>query len=138
MRVEHWQKAFWAHVAKYRMEPFKWGTHDCALFAARGVDAIRSTRTADEVYLDFKVESAEDYLRVIRQYGSLADMVAARFGAIVGPQVPFGWCSIGDVLIMRHDGRDILALHEGHAAIAPGPEHLEVLPLEIAVCGWKV
>lgn len=138
MRIKGWEKAFWAHVARYRLEPFVWGTHDCALFAARGVDAIRGTSTAAEVYRDYTVTSAADYLRVIREHGSLSEMVANQFGEIVGPSVPVGWCSIGDVLILSHEGREILGLHEGHHAIAPGPTKLEVLPLDIAVSGWKV
>lgn len=138
MRIEGWQKAFWSHVARYRLEPFVWGVHDCALFAARGVDAIRGTTTANEIYRDFTVNSAADYLRVIKEHGSLAEMVEARFGAVVGPRMPVSWCSIGDVLVLRYEERDILGLHEGHHAIAPGMTHLEVLPLEIAVAGWKI
>jgi Domain of unknown function (DUF6950) len=48
-RQLHWDtRGFHTFLEEHAKTPFKWGEHDCALFAANGIQAITGTDLADD------------------------------------------------------------------------------------------
>lgn len=122
---------FDALVAQRLREPFAWGGNDCCLFAADDVLALTGVDHAAGwrgTYSD-----ARSAARVLAELGGL-QALAER----AGPRVaPLGAC-VGDVGLVVHDGRELLAVCAGEVWLAPTAGGLAALPLNEAVCAWTV
>jgi hypothetical protein len=119
-------------IARRLREPFVWGRHDCALFAADAVLAI----TGHDFAAGMRGKSAKAALRFLRVSGGLDEIVCDALGPMCGAtQV-----RIGDVVMAQAGkGRLGLAVVLGERlAVAPGPTGLMAIPLSAALCGWTV
>lgn len=122
---------FDALVAQRMREPFAWGAHDCCLFAADAVLALTGQDHA--AGLRGTYTDAMGAVRVLQQLGGLR-AVAGR----VGPRVaPLG-ARVGDVGLVAHADRELLAVCVGDVWLAPGPHGLGATPLGDAICAWSV
>lgn len=126
-----WRERFDALVAERMSAPFAWGANDCCLFAA---DAVLATTGIDHA-ADFRgtYDDAGSALRVLRDNGGL-EAVASRAGDPIPPMT----ACVGDVGLVEHERRELLAVCAGAVWLAPAAQGLAIMPLEAARSAWKV
>ncbi|MBS0427612.1 MAG: hypothetical protein JSR41_10040 [Proteobacteria bacterium] len=131
MRTRNWQAALSTFIAERRSTPFAWGSNDCCLFAADAVHAMTGVDPAAELR---GYSSALDAARLVEARGGLARIAAGALGEPVAPV----FASVGDVVLIENEGRELLALCNGTTALAPGELGLVVLGMDAAKAAWRV
>jgi len=132
-RREDWPEQLAASVSAALGRPFKWGAHDCGLFAADCVLAMTGHDCAAD--LRGAYDDPRSALAVIERLGGLAAIATQAFGY----PIPVPMASRGDVLLLRDlQGRELLGVCVGTEAAAPGPERLNFVPVSHAVAAWRV
>ncbi len=93
MRLEDWEDRLAVYLARVETEPFAWGTHDCALFAASCVEAMTGVDPA----VDFRgaYQSKAGAAKALREIGNgtLLKTYQARFR-----EKPAGFAGRGDLV----------------------------------------
>jgi hypothetical protein len=125
-------QALQQYLDSVRNEPFAFGSHDCALFAARCVDAMRGTSFASRV-LSLNCRSAKDYRSMLRKGATLEAMTIAELGDPVSdaPQD-------GDVVLARIGGRSVLCIASPPVLLAAGPVGVIPIPMSCAMMTWRI
>ncbi|EKF17060.1 DUF6950 family protein [Nitratireductor pacificus] len=104
-RFSFWRPALAAYFDSVKDREFAWGTHDCALFSAGGVEAMTG--------IDFaagyrgRYSSLAGGLRLLRAEGfaTHADLAAKHFAEIHPSQA-----QVGDIAAIRADDAGLYAL----------------------------
>jgi len=131
MRFLDWQLRLSALARERAGQKFEWGTNDCCLFAA---DAVLAMTGIDHAEAFRGYDSAAGALRHIEAGGGLQAIATAALGSPVGPML----ASVGDVVLMMNDGREVLAICNGTTAISPGEDGLTAHAMSHALGCWKV
>ena len=111
--------------------PFRWGVHDCCLWAADCVQA--QTGTDPAAGLRGAYADAVGALRLLRNLGGLR-VVASRAGEPIAPMA----AAEGDVGLIPAGKRACLAVCFGEAWMLAGTHGLVPQPLDRAVAAWRV
>lgn len=94
-RFSDWEDRLRTYLDRVEEEPFQWGTHDCALFAADCVKAM----TGADVVADFrgKYDTRLGAAEALREYGdgTLLKTMKAKFGETKSPH----FAQRGDVVM---------------------------------------
>lgn len=131
MRLYDWQLRFSGFVKTRAAEPFAWGRNDCCLFAADAVLAM----TGKDHAADLRgYTTAHEAQRLIEAHGGLREIV----GRALGAPIPPSFASVGDVVLVENEGRELLAICNGTAALAPGKAGMAVLGMNTALAAWRV
>ncbi len=127
-----WHEALDAHIATRASTPFTWGLHDCCVFAADWVAAVRGT----DPMADLRgLASALDARRALDAAGGILAAVVAR----MGQPVPGAFAQVGDVALVRHgEGRLSMGICLGAYVTAPGERGLLMVPIDDAEAAWRV
>jgi len=131
-RLRDWPERWDALVRASTPMPFLWGVHDCCTFAADSVLALTGAdpmRRLRGVY-----GGALSAAELLEQLGGLSAAVSDALGSPLPPAL----AGVGDVLLVRNEGRDILAVCNGTTALAPGPRGLAVLAAPQVLAAWGV
>lgn len=131
MRARNWQATLSAFIAERRSVPFAWGSNDCCLFVADAVQAMTGADPAAELR---GYRSTLEAARLIEDLGGLERIASDA----LGDPVPPAFASVGDVVLIENDGRDLLALCNGTTALAPGELGMVVLGMDAAKAAWRV
>ncbi len=131
-RLRDWPERFDALVQSHAHTPFGWGAHDCCTFAADAVQAL----TGQDVMADLRAryDSALTAARLMEDLGGLQSAVTA----LMGPPCSPVYCTVGDVLLVKNEGRALLAICNGTSGLAPGPAGLVAVDAQSALAGWRV
>lgn len=135
-RLQRWEDRleYFLDCRVYR--PFRWGTNDCAAFAADAVQAM----TGRDVLAELRVPrtTALEAMRAARRIGGVP---AALERAGLEPIDPRD-AHMGDLVMVRdpatQDADPVLAVVTGNAAVCPGPRGAVVAPLSWGVAAWRV
>jgi hypothetical protein len=130
MRLYDWQLRFAEFVATRASMPFAWGQNDCCLFAADAVLAMTGKDHASELR---GYDSAIAAQRLIDECGGLREIVRAALGDSILP----AFASVGDVVLVENEGREMLAICNGTTALAPGETGIAVLGMNTALAAWR-
>lgn len=130
-RLHQWQSALQYLIAERRLMPFEWGRNDCGLFAADCVQAITGEDPAPGFRGVYASESGAQ--AVLDANGGLEGVAAASFGAEIAPAL----AQVGDVVLCKIQGRDMLAICAGSHAIGPGHNRLASMPMKRAQKAWR-
>lgn len=128
-----WPEALNALIEQRRGAPFRWGTNDCALFAA---DAVLATTGQDPAAaLRGTYGSAEGAARVLQQHGGVQALAAAAL-----PQYPRALMARrGDVVCVPLAGRPTLGVVAGNGCwCSPGERGLEFRPMAEVALAFQV
>ena len=68
---------------------------------------------------------------------TLGGLQAAVTG-LLGEPCPPALVTVGDVLLVRNEGREVLAVCNGATAMAPGPAGLAILAAPDVLAAWRV
>jgi hypothetical protein len=132
MRHKHWQIFYGKITEAYKDKPFKWGEHDCVLWAANVVAAI----TGEDYGAEWRgtYDSALSAARLLESLGG-AEALVTKF---LGQPIPVAMANVGDVLLLKQGDWDMLAICNGQTMLAPGPKGLAVHSTLSALKAWKV
>lgn len=122
----------------YRKTPFAWALHDCALFAARCVDAQLHTRFEWNILRDYHYESAISAVRIVKEAGGWEPIITR----YMGPSVPAESLGFGDVVLAHgpepFERTSLLGICDEELIMVPGFAGLEWQPMSYALLGWKL
>lgn len=131
LRLSSWELRFDALLHSRRRTPFKWGEHDCAIFAADAVLAITGVDHAQEL----RGMGVRDAIRTVHQRGGLEAVVTSFLGEPGRPDD----AREGDVVLMPNGDRVGLSVCVGNGkVVAAAPVGLAWLPMTDAICAWRV
>lgn len=136
-RREDWQDRLAAAFETARATPFAYGTHDCALFIARCVDAMTDGTLIAQIAEAFTYGTEEEAAALISAAGGL-EALATQF---LGYPSPRNLCRRGDVMLYDHGNGMGLGIHDGQQIIAPvigARSGLTGVPLECGLMGWRI
>ncbi|KGJ19303.1 DUF6950 family protein [Paracoccus sanguinis] len=109
MRLYNWEARLSSYLVRVAREGFGWGRHDCALFAAGGVEAVTGRDPAAP--WRGRYATRREGMRLIRAAGH-ADHVAA--AAALLPEVPAAMVLPGDLAVLPGvDGQPALGIVQG-------------------------
>lgn len=131
MRLPDWQLRLAAFYKERASMPFEWGRNDCCMFAADAVAAMTGWDFAAEVEGYTTALQAE---RVLKARGGLRAVASDALGDPIPPLM----ATVGDVVLMENEGRELLAICNGTNAIGPGAEGVAVLDMAAALAAWRV
>jgi len=134
-RLQDWQPRLMAAVREGARTPFAWGEHDCCMFAAACVDAMcgGDLKGAIRGLLSYTDEIGA--YRAIVKAGGLDYLVTTFIG---NPLPNPRYAQPGDVVLLVNEGRDVLGIVVGHAAIAAAPSGVVTLSLADVRAAWSI
>jgi len=141
-RFDDWDVRLANAIDGWQTAPFRWGHHDCAMFAARCVAAITGVDPAAAYRETYADEAGAE--RVLTEVGGLDAALRARFGE----PVPILCARRGD-LLYRVDGNggEMVAVCFGRVGLVPGDSHTlhnprfegrQVVGGEVGLTPWLV
>jgi hypothetical protein len=149
MRLDDWNKRFWAHIAMARRKEFAWGSHDCVMFATSCIDAILGTDYYAQAQKRYPYSTEEEARALIAQHGGITGLV----DSFLGEPVNWGQLGIGDVVLVNKmpllmtDDIEMLCVHDGQALLGPlidvrnrqsGAATIGKIPFSHALHGWRI
>lgn len=131
-RLPTWQTRWALLCIERSVRPFEWGAHDCCLWAADAVLAITGHDFAEG--MRGRYASAADAARIMSGLGGLRAIASAA----LGEPGPVALATVGDVVLIKNAGRELLAVCNGSVALATGARGLEPVGMDAALSAWKV
>lgn len=128
MRLYDWETRLTVYLSRIAREGFAWGRHDCALFAAGGVEAVTGHDPA--AVWRGRYDTSAGGMRLIRAAGYRDHLDAARR---LHPPVARSMILPGDLAVVEGDGGRALGIVQGTMIYVLRPEGLGLLPIERAV-----
>ena len=132
-RLPDWRTRLGAHIAAHRTQPFAYGAHDCATFAAGAVQAVTGSDPAAGLT---NYTTRAGGLRRLRRNGleDHAAFVASRFA-----EIPTAQAQQGDLAVIEAAGGLSLGVVCGAFVLAPTqPSGLAVVPLTPTAVGGHI
>ncbi|ARJ70082.1 DUF6950 family protein [Paracoccus contaminans] len=108
MRLYNWEARLSSYLARASREQFAWGRHDCALFAAGGVEAVTGHDPAAKWRGRYGTRA--EGLRLMRAAGFVDHIDAA---VQSHPPVPRGQAMPADLAIVQTDDDRALGIVQG-------------------------
>lgn len=133
-RYSFWRTALADYVQLASTEPFQWGRHDCALFAAGAVQVM----TGEDFAADYrgKYQTLRGGLRLLKKAGlaNHAEMAASLFEEVHPSQA-----MVGDVAAVEEDGAIALGIVQGELIYVLRPDAgIATVPLLRATRAFRV
>ena len=129
--MSDWRPTFEALVASRMRTPFRWGVHDCCMWAADAVLALSGIDPAADLRGAYCDEAGAR--RLLESLGGL-EAVGARGGQPQSPLLSIA----GDVGIVTDGERHMLGVCAGHVWLVAARRGLAVLPLNAVSASWRV
>lgn len=138
MMLDERQELLTPIIEAYRYVPFVWAVHDCALFAARCVDAQLGTRFESKIQRDYSYNEPVTAIRIVKGAGGWEKII----GRYLGPSVSADCLEFGDVVLGHglspFERTALLGICDEEMFMAPGNDRLEWIPMANAQMGWKL
>jgi hypothetical protein len=134
MRVKGWeQRLVRCTIAKMR-EPWKWGTHDCAIFAADCILAVTGEDLAEDFRGQYDTEAEAWRFLASLGYEDLAQLASSRL-----PEIKPRDATRGDITIAKGQYGDFLGVCDGLTLIGPvAPRGIRHSEMSLAYRAWRV
>jgi uncharacterized protein DUF6950 len=133
-RREDWPERLGALVERARGRAFRWGEHDCVLFAAEAVAAVTGVDLAAGVRGTYR--GAAGAARAMRLRG--ARDVGGPAAAVLGDAMAPALARRGDVAMIETEWGPALGVVLGAEVAFPGMAGLAFVPLGACGCAWAV
>lgn len=131
-RLRDWPERLDDVMRRSAGSPFAWGVQDCCTFASDCVRALTGVDVMDTLAKTY--DSALQAAHVIEAHGGLRAAVTA----LLGPECDPATVTVGDVLLVQNEGRELVAVCNGTNAVAPGPAGLGMLADPVVLAAWRV
>ena len=132
-RLDLWPHYLEEAINAARAEPFRWGRHDCGLFASDCILAMTGTDPAAEFRGQY--QSALGAARILRRLGGLAGLVASRG---YPEHATLLYAQAGDVVYLQRGRTEALGICVGSRVAFLGATGLVFAPLTEASRAWRV
>lgn len=132
MRAEDWVDRLFATIEQVSTEQFAYGKNDCCLFSARVVDAMTGSEYAKKLAEMYHDERSA--LAYINSFGSIQEAVKDW----LGEPANLAYVRRGDVVLFNNEGRETLGICVGDRIVSVGEVGIAYVPMEQAICTWKV
>lgn len=132
MRAEDWPMRLAAEIERVRHLPFRWGAHDCSLFACDVVLALTGVDHGAAFRGHYR--SARGALKLIRTHGGLRHIATKALGPEISPLT----AGRGDVAMAVESGREALGVCIGDSCAFAGVNGLTFHPLSRITAAWRV
>ncbi|MEG3640685.1 DUF6950 family protein [Magnetococcus sp. PR-3] len=129
-RFKDWPNRLEAYLHARNNTPFEWGFHDCVVFACGAVEVLTGVQITLPIYAD-----AKEAVVAIKAHGGL--MMAVN-KALPDRQVPPFNAQRGDIVLYMQGPWPTLGVCAGRVVFTPSEEGLRGVPLERAICAWRV
>ncbi|MFV0678662.1 DUF6950 family protein [Variovorax sp. tm] len=130
MRLPDWQKRFAEFGQARASMPFAWGSNDCCTFAAAAVEVM----TGANPMADFPAYSSEiGAARAVANVG-LQALATSVLGSPVSPIM----ATVGDVVLLINEGREMIGVCNGTTVAVPGEAGMVMLGMDAAIAAWKI
>lgn len=135
-RPQDWPDRLAQFLSERRNEPFTWGAHDCATFAADGVVALTG---ADPLAgLRGAWASEEEANEVIAQGGGLEALLASQMAAAEMPEIDPRLAQRGDVVLLEVGNQLVVGIVAGTTVAVTGVARLQFVPRRLIRRAWVV
>lgn len=132
-RYIDWPERLAQYIERHRHAPFKWGSHDCATFAAGAVHSITGAQVL--AHLPGRWRNPLQAERAAQRWGGMPAALTALFG----PPVPALQALRGSIVCVPIEGRPTLGVLAGNGHwCAPGATGLQFRPQGEATHAWRV
>jgi predicted deacylase len=131
MRLPDWRTRLYAYLLSVEREPFQWGGHDCAHFAAGAVEAMTGRDLTEDAGYSTAI-GARRWLAA-RGMESVADLAAQHF-----EEIPVLQAQVGDLAVLPGDGDVTLGVVTGDEVRALHPLGAVRSPLTEATRAFRV
>ena len=135
MRSDLWPHILSDHIASVHDTPFKWGSHDCCMFAADVVLAM----TGEDYAVGFRGEyqSQRGSLSRIKTLGykGLEDVLTQRLGK---PLKSVNFLHRGDVVLFEGGNGLAAGICLGAKSVGAGDVGLVSVDTSSCIKGWKI
>lgn len=131
MRVAGWQVKLERVFAQAAGRRFRWGRHDCCLFAARCAVAITGVDRRS-LFAPYRCES--EALGILWALGGMRNLLIYAFGE---PK-PVAFATHGDIVLIDMGMGEQPAVCMGLNSYAPGRRNLVLRPTSSALMAWDV
>lgn len=132
-RVPGWRNRLADYVARVARAGFRPGVHDCALFAAGGVEAITGVHPAPDLVRAYR--TLEDGMALLEARGH-ADHIA--FTASILPEVAPLSARAGDLAVIEETGALCLGIVQGPRIYVLRPAGLGLVLITSAQRAFRV
>lgn len=121
-------------ITSYRNTEFKWGEHDCCLFAARWLEANGFGDLAAEFRGHYATELGA--MRAVRRAGftSIEALLESKLGECLPPLL----LRRGALVLLTTSESDVVGIYQGHDCFALAQEGLVSYPKARIKMGWNV
>jgi hypothetical protein len=135
-RISNWPLALAEFIESRRLTPFKWGEHDCCLFAADAVLAI----TGIDLAADFRgtYDSAIGANRILNANTDLEALIATHCERVGFAPVPVRFAGRGDIVVVEGEDRHWAGIVLGDTIAGAGETGVVMSPLSAAKRAWRV
>lgn len=136
-KVIQWRRNYDELMKLSATKPFRWGEHDCVMFAAKALDVQYDLGIVNYTDANLYYDDEAGAVALIEEYGGLEGLVTDVLG--VDP-LPPGLLTVGDIVLYDYDSTDFphaLAVHDGHQLLIPTQVGLGSLRMERAIKGWR-
>ena len=131
-RCQDWPARLAAEIERARHARFRWGEHDCALFAADVVRALTGFDLAAEFRGTYR--SSLGARQWLRKYCGLLVLATRK----LGDPIPVAVAARGDIVARCDERGPALGVCLGARCAFTGPRGLMFLPLAECVQAWRV
>jgi len=132
-RLPDWTLRLDALVRARLLLPFEWGGNDCFSWVADCAQAMTGTDVLAVLRGPRRTWQGA-YKQHARYPGGLPSAMMRAGLQRVDPRL----ARRGDAVLIELPPFGLLAVCNGEVALAPGPQGLATVPMERALCGWRV
>jgi hypothetical protein len=135
-RISNWPRALADFMESRRVTPFKWGEHDCCLFAADAVQAITGIDLAEQYRGTY--DSALGAMRILNANTDIETLIAAQCEHAGFGHVSVKFAGRGDIALVEQDGLAWAGVVLGETIAGPGETGVVYSPLWAAKRVWRI
>lgn len=132
-RQSLWESALADYIESKRTTPFDYASNDCAKFVAGAIEAMTGDRPGVEYLSKYSTQHGSESL--LKKSNGLRS-ICEQLGGPMRTDMLF--IRVGDVVMLNHADRLVLAICLGRKAVLPGPNGLVFPDIDQAVGYWRI
>ena len=136
MRKQNWQSLLSGYLESQADKPFKWGSNDCVLFAAKGANKILTVNLIPAMKSYGKYNQKEAAKIIANHKKSIAHIFDKHFVRRENNNLAMR----GDIALVNLDGMEAAGLVDlsGRRVACKGPKGVSFVPVSQIIACWNI